>query len=1356
MLNAAALSAIEQEVRQCFIYEDAPEHLEILEQQLLHLEGTGDYPDTNTAHWRSLLRSIHTLKGSAALSQLHNLSQLAHRLEDVLLALGDRHLPDPRLTVELLLLGVDQIRQQLAQVAHTDQDCPPPEILENIDLLLAQSFLSQGAEAADMVAADGFNGADPSLAHLIQVVLDTDFKTCVQRSLEQLQREPPAPVGKVLSLLAQDCQTLGEILKLDWLTQAVPLLRAVEKSTGLSAEAHRSAAIDAVRSLEQQRQTTLEKSDRGGSNGSHGLPDEPTEVRGGISEGVANSLEDLLMAPLPPPPLGLGIPGVPSSITPEITDAATPLGFSLSPHPLPLDQSSIAAAAMPEAGFGSPLTHPPQGDPDLDSAEGIDPGQGAVHLFPSDFSSLELDPVPTSLGSINPEPAPSQPETPLPRAIAPPPPPRPDETSRDLTATEFGITDLTASDLPASDLPVSDFGITDLTASDLPATDFSLADLIGSDLTASDLTASDLTASDLPATDFSLADLIGSDLTASDLPVSDLPVSDFGLADLIGSDLPASDLPASDFGLADLIGSDIPASDIPASNFSLIDLPASDIPARDFSFADLIGSDIPASDVPASDFSLADLIGSDIADPEATAFDRTGTNVTGAEVSLADLIGPDVTNTHVTNTNVTNTNVTNTNVTNTNVTNTNATLADFVGSDITNPETAEVTNADSGFTDLITLKPEISSPTALKTTATVETSDPKPPTPVPASLPEATMRLSISRLNALADGVGDLLIHSEQVNLDHQRLRRTSQELKRQTRQFYRLRERIQNCYDGMLLPTRQGYAASNQGGFDTLELDQFTDLHSLLQDLQEFLSRIDEYADDISLINQSAQESQSSVRQELDKVRQGLTEARMVRFETLADRFRRPLWDLNHRYHKQVQFQINGGDTEVDRAILDSLYDPLLHLIRNAFDHGQELPTDRQNQGKPAQGTITLAAQQAGTSIIISVTDDGQGIDVDQVQAKAQRLGLLPAGSNSLSQILQCLFSPGFSTAAQVGELSGRGVGMDVVKTQIEHLRGSVDIQTRRGQGTCFSLRVPSTLNILPLLLCQQNRPWGPPAVVAIPSSQVLEIVELDSSTLGADTLMWHDRPLPLLQLSQLLPAPQHPWQLQALTPDLAPQGWTTQVAKFSGAIAAILQAPHPVALQVDTLLEEREMVLKALESWLPIPPYVAGCTLLPQGQVVPVLSPEALASPGGQPSAMPPADSPAAPPPLAAVKTVLVVDDSVAARRWLSHALTQVGHQVVQCRDGQEAWERLQEGLDCQLLISDVEMPRLDGFQLLQRVREDQRFHQLPVAMLTSRQSDRHIAQAESLGATAYFTKPLGIQELVLSIEKLFEGTV
>lgn len=964
-------AVIEQQVRECFIKEDAPEHLATLEQNLLQLDRIGGAtPDINSAQWRELTRSIHTLKGSAGLSQLHNLSTLAHRLEDVLLALGDRCLTDPSFATEVLLLGVDEMRQQLTYIAKHDRDSDPSPLIESIDLLLSQSGLSSATSATQPLGIT-------SEFNLVFTVLEADFKNCLQRTKNTLETNhfnPSEKVDQSLNLLIQDCRTLGEILQVDWLLAAVPELEAI---VGAS-------------------------------------PDQKVSL-------IQNQLEKL---------------------------------------------EALRLQTLQQSNLDSPIS-----------------------------------------------------------------------------------------------------------------------DLISTD---SDLTVN----------------------TIEQAPVRGI-------------------------------------------------------------------------------------------EKVTEAFD----------------------------------------------------------------------------------------PAIVPVHSTVSS--------------ETTMRVPVRQLDNLANTVGDLLIQSERLGLDQRRLRQASQGLKKQTRQFYQLRERIQNCYDELLLPglrskrliplrsarlvsvngtnenpensvntanTEKNNVSegrhstlalewANEEDFDPLELDRFTDLHTLLQDLQEFLSRIDEYADDLDLSVQSAQDSHDHLSQELGTLRQSLTAARMVHFSTLADRFRRPLWDLNQRYHKDVQLLVRGGETEIDRAVLDALYDPLLHLIRNAFDHGQESPKYRQEQGKSPQGKLSLKAEQSGTMVVITVTDDGRGIDLQKVGLLAKSKGLLKSDQPTGSEILNCLFAPGFSTVDRVGELSGRGVGLDVVKSQVEKLRGSVQVQTRQGQGTRFTLRVSSTLNILPLLLCQQERSWGSPVQMALPSSQVLELVELSPADLTNQSLSWRGHTLPLLALTRLLPAASYPWQIQSrptpLNTPLSRNRRNDRIPSLAvagtvagGGIAIVLHSTsQPIALQVDLLLEEREMVLKSVESWLALPPYIGGCTVLPQGQVVPVLSPEALSQTHWH---LPQPATPKSTPAFASESfSILIVDDSVAARRWLAHALSPLGHEVVECRDGQEAWEQLQTGIPFHLMICDVEMPRMDGFQLLQQVRQDPRWSQLPIAMLTSRQSDRHRQQARQLGATGYFVKPLGIQELIRTID-------
>jgi chemotaxis protein histidine kinase CheA/ActR/RegA family two-component response regulator len=645
---------------------------------------------------------------------------------------------------------------------------------------------------------------------------------------------------------------------------------------------------------------------------------------------------------------------------------------------------------------------------------------------------------------------------------------------------------------------------------------------------------------------------------------------------------------------------------------------------------------------------------------------------------------------------------------------------------------------------------------------------------------DVTMRVPVQRLNQLADNVGDLLIGYERVNLDHDRMNSASRELKQRTRQFYRVREQLQTLYDQLLLdnnaaaspgPTVRSGDATGQspvdselGAFDSLEFDRFTALHSVLQTLQELLSRIEESSQDIELTRQSAQEGMRTLQRTLATMRSSLSGARMQPFASLAERFRRPLWSLNQRFGKGVLFTIEGSQTLIDRAVLESLYDPLLHLIRNAYDHGLDSVADRQAQGKSGPGTLTLRARRLGTQVQISVIDNGKGINRDRVRQIAEQRGLIRSGQViSDRQLLDCIFASGFSTASEVGELSGRGVGLDVVRADLEALRGTVQVESQLGQGTQFILSVPLTLNVVPLLWCQGRLANGSATAIAFPAEQVLDLIELpviatsdaEDPSISQPDLIWRDRSLSRISLAQLLPQ-SVPVQRYRHIHDRTEAG-----SGLQRPIGVVLQVPgsngHPdrwVAIEVAELLGQRELVLKPFGDLVPNPAYIAGCTILPSGDLIPVLLPEGLSELLAQPIAAPSIHRMASPiaAPIAS-RTLLVVDDSLTVRRWLSRSLEQLGYPVVQCRDGQEALDRLRQGLDCALVISDVEMPRLDGFGLLKAIRQGDR-PSLPVALLTSRQGDRHIQMALDLGANGYFTKPLGNQQLLKHLDQLIAG--
>ncbi|AFY62688.1 hybrid sensor histidine kinase/response regulator [Synechococcus sp. PCC 6312] len=642
------------------------------------------------------------------------------------------------------------------------------------------------------------------------------------------------------------------------------------------------------------------------------------------------------------------------------------------------------------------------------------------------------------------------------------------------------------------------------------------------------------------------------------------------------------------------------------------------------------------------------------------------------------------------------------------------------------------------------------------TPATPESSPPLEPTSRPPQLePTAksekaslNLRIPLTRMDRMGNTVSELLISQERLNLYQAQFQQISRELKRRISQFGPIREQVQTLYDrlatapslkanGHHLPL--GVSPDPAPEFDSLEFDRYTELHSTLQDFQEIMARIQETGADIDLLNRELQAALDDGRQFLGSLRADLTDARLVPFRVVAERFIPALNSLSQRYQKPLSVEIHGENTLLDQAILEQLKTPLTHLVRNAFDHGVEPAAVRQRNGKHPTAKIILSAKVSGNQVLISVVDDGQGVNLEKVTQKAVQKGLCPAEAVSLlteEQILEFLFAPGFSTAAEVGDLSGRGVGLDVVRLQVERLRGTIRVSTKPQQGTTFTLALPLTLNILPLLLCQTHD-----FTLAIPSVNILEVIKLSEFMepgIPTTRIIWKDQTIPYAPLQQFLPYAR-----------------PTKAAPLTAAIGVVVEVnERPMAVGVDALLEEREFVLKPFDTTIKVPPYVMGCTVLGTGAVVPVLSP-----PQFELLLQSPAELPASPPPPPELSrpdqvTLMIVDDSVAVRRLLERVLTQAGYGVISCRDGQEAWEQLNRISDpIRLIISDVEMPRMDGFALLQEVRHHPQWEALPVAMLTSRSGDQHRYKAQQLGANAYFVKPFQPVDLVNQIAKLIQ---
>ncbi|HEY9875125.1 MAG TPA: hybrid sensor histidine kinase/response regulator, partial [Candidatus Obscuribacterales bacterium] len=536
------------------------------------------------------------------------------------------------------------------------------------------------------------------------------------------------------------------------------------------------------------------------------------------------------------------------------------------------------------------------------------------------------------------------------------------------------------------------------------------------------------------------------------------------------------------------------------------------------------------------------------------------------------------------------------------------------------------------------------------------------------------LRIPVSRLDRMSNTAGELLINHERLSLYQAQLYQANLTLRKQTQQMNPIRQQVQEYYDRTATPMVSSVLnerpAAAKGEFDALEFDRYTELHSTLQNFQELMVRVEETRSDIDLVTRELSEGLEELRQQIDSLRHDLTESRLIPFKILADRFIAPLQTLNQRYNKSVALEVVGKDTPIDQVILEQLQTPLTHLIRNAFDHGIETPEERLLLSKPPVAKITLSADVKGNQVKIAISDDGRGIDCQKLYQKAVQMGLcsLDAAELSRDEVIEFLFTPGFSTSETVTDISGRGVGLDVVRSQVERLQGKVQVTTELGRGTTFTITVPLTLSILPLLLCRcQQR------LLAIPSINVLEIIALseycDPALQQPSSIVWRDRTIGVFSLIQLLPY----YQAEISSPFSTHNPHLGIVLDVEG---------EPIVVAVDSLLGERELVLKPFDSTIPVPAYVAGCTVLGTGEVVPILSPPHFGELIAQKQENVPTATQLYRMPTSRlesesddVSTILIVDDSIAVRRLLNRVLTQSGYQVVECRDGKEALEELNQ---------------------------------------------------------------------------------
>ena len=590
--------------------------------------------------------------------------------------------------------------------------------------------------------------------------------------------------------------------------------------------------------------------------------------------------------------------------------------------------------------------------------------------------------------------------------------------------------------------------------------------------------------------------------------------------------------------------------------------------------------------------------------------------------------------------------------------------------------------------------------------------------------PEETIRVSVSKLDSLMAEASELIV----ARMQGETHERNVADMRRLHARWRREWRSVRTAYIRMARRMQEMQTRGNATEVATL--------FRFLQSNEDYLTQLG---------RELAQLSQRLVADDMhlgalaDHLQDTVAALRMMPFETILGGFQRMVRDLARDTGKQVHLDIAGANVEIDKTVLDALKDPLMHLLRNAIDHGIEPPPKREAAGKSPVGHILLSVEQRGTEIVIRVQDDGRGLDLGKIRRKAISIGLLSeAEANAMSDedARMLIFESGFSTSDQVTSISGRGLGMDIVRDRVESLRGRVHVQSAAGSGTTTLLNVPVSLTRIRAILLRAGE-----EDYAVPSTLVMRMQSLPRTEIftaeGREMIQVNERPMPLVSLSALLEAPGAPERGDDLN------------------IMALQSGDKAVAFEVEKLYSETELVLKPLGREIANVPYISGAALLGSGDVLLILDAGALVRQGSG-SALPtrriPLGSSGSQTATRRLR-VLVVDDSITTRTLEKNILEAVGFEVHVAIDGEEAWDIL-GGFTPDVIISDVEMPKMNGLELTRRVKTHTHTRDIPLVLLTSLGKPEQREEGLRAGADAYLVKSRFDQgELLETIRSVIE---
>ena len=605
------------------------------------------------------------------------------------------------------------------------------------------------------------------------------------------------------------------------------------------------------------------------------------------------------------------------------------------------------------------------------------------------------------------------------------------------------------------------------------------------------------------------------------------------------------------------------------------------------------------------------------------------------------------------------------------------------------------------------------------------------PLPVAAGL----LRVNADTLDELINDAGEIAIARTRAEAE---IRAIKQALADLADSVARLRAQLREVevQADSQMQSRLSIMDEKRSEFDPLEFDRYTRLQELTRLMAESLNDVlsiehglhKHIGDTDAALVQQARISR--------EVQQALMRVRAVPFANLSERLYRLVRQTARDVGKKAELEVTGVEVELDRGVLERIAAPLEHMLRNALVHGVEAPEARMAAGKPESGRIAITLRQEANEIALVLSDDGAGFDLEALRNKGADLGLLPADHEPTeAELAQLVFATGVSTAATVTEVAGRGVGMDVVRSEITAIGGRIDLSTTRGVGTTFTMYLPLTLAVSQAVLVRSGA-----NVIALAASTVEQVLRLKQDALKAlydkNALEFQDRSYSLYAMQQLLGG--------TASGDLQP--YNSVLLLRSGA--------QRIAVHVDELLGNQEIVVKAIGPQLGRVPGVTGATVLADGRIALIFNPVQLAQRVKVAPLAPPRVVHTTSVNAALAPFIMVVDDSLTVRKITSRLLEREGYRVITAKDGVDAIEQMAEALPKVLLV-DIEMPRMDGFELARHVRGDARMQEIPMIFISSRTAEKHRTQAAQLGVNAFLGKPYADAELLQLVAKYVGAT-